>query len=96
MIGGVNYHASEGQVNSTLALRQPGSTIKPFTYTLAFEKLGMNPASLILDLPTSYKTSEGYEYDPKNYSLDYKGQITIAEALSQSINIPAVKTADKV
>ena len=51
---------------------------------------------MILDLPTAYKTSEGYEYDPKNYSLDYKGQISIAEALSQSINIPAVKMADMV
>lgn len=96
MIGGVNYHATEGQVNSTLALRQPGSTIKPFTYTLAFEKFWLKPGDMILDLPTAYKTSEWYEYDPKNYSLDYKWQITIAEALSQSINIPAVKMADKV
>jgi penicillin-binding protein 1C len=58
MIGGVNYRASEGQVNSTLALRQPGSTIKPFTYTLAFEKFGLKPGDMILDLPTAYKTSE--------------------------------------
>jgi len=83
-------------VNSTLALRQPGSTIKPFTYLLAFENFGLHPQDMILDLPTAYKTSEGYEYDPKNYSLDYKGQISIAEALSQSINIPAIKMADKV
>lgn len=40
MIGGENYHESTaGQVNTTLALRQPGSAIKPFTYTIAFEKL---------------------------------------------------------
>lgn len=40
MIGGKNYHESEGgQVNTTLALRQPGSTIKPFTYLLAFQNL---------------------------------------------------------
>lgn len=97
MIGGADYSESAaGQVNSTLSLRQPGSAIKPFTYLLAFGKLGLTPESTILDLPTAYKTSENYAYEPKNYSQDYKGEITLRQALSESINIPAVKLAERV
>lgn len=88
--------SSAGQVNTTTALRQPGSTIKPFTYVLAFEKLGLTPEDTILDLPIAYKTSENYSYEPKNYTQDYKGEITLRRALSESINIPAVKIAEKV
>ncbi len=59
MIGGKDYHeSSEGQVNTTLSLRQPGSTIKPFAYLLAFSRLGLTPESLITDLPVQYKTAE--------------------------------------
>ncbi|MDD2486753.1 MAG: transglycosylase domain-containing protein [Candidatus Gracilibacteria bacterium] len=96
MIGGMNYYKKEGQVNSTLALRQPGSAIKPFTYLLAFEKFSIKPNDTILDLPVNYKTSEGYSYEPKNYSNEFKAEVTFAEALAQSINIPAVKLMEKV
>lgn len=97
MIGGNDYSESTaGQVNTTLALRQPGSTIKPFTYALAFEKLGMTPESTILDLPIAYKTEENYAYEPKNYSQSYKGKITLRQALSESVNIPAIKLAEQV
>ena len=59
MIGGRSYEdRTDGQVNTTLALRQPGSTIKPFTYALAFKKLGLTPSDMILDLPIGYITSE--------------------------------------
>lgn len=97
MIGGASYTESiAGQVNTTLALRQPGSTIKPFTYLLAFEKLGLTPESTILDLPIAYRTSENYAYEPKNYSLTYKGEIPLRQALSESVNIPAIKLAEQV
>ena len=97
MIGGVNYaDTTAWQVNTTLALRQPGSTIKPFTYLLAFEKFSLTPESTIVDLPIAYRTSENYAYEPKNYSQDYKGEITLRQALSESVNIPAIKLAEKV
>ncbi len=97
MIGGKNYHeSSEGQVNTTLSLRQPGSTIKPFTYLLAFSHLGLTPESLITDLPVQYKTAEWYSYEPKNYSQDFQWQVTLSEALSQSINVPAIKILEKI
>lgn len=83
-------------MNTTLAKRQPGSTIKPFTYALAFDKLGFTPETTILDFPIAYKTSENYAYEPKNYTLNYKGEISLRQALSESVNIPAIKLAEQI
>ncbi len=47
-------------------------------------------------MPVSYKTADDYSYEPKNYSKDFKGIITYAEALAESVNIPAVTTLEKV
>lgn len=91
MIWWNDYNSKDWQVNGALALRQPGSALKPFIYLMAFENLQKTPSSTILDLPVSYKTSDWNSYEPKNYSLTYAWEITLAEALSQSINIPAVK-----
>lgn len=96
MIGWLDYHSPNGQVNSALAPRQAGSTMKPFTYVLAFKTLGYTPETKVLDTPTQFETQDGFSYDPKNYSLDFKGDVTIAQALSQSINVPAVKTIEEV
>ncbi len=91
MIWWNDYNSKDWQVNGALALRQPGSALKPFIYLMAFENLQKTPSSTILDLPVSYKTSDWNSYEPKNYSLTYAWELTLAEALSQSINIPAVK-----
>ncbi len=96
MIWWNDYYKENWQVNGSLALRQPGSALKPFIYLLAFQNLGKTPSSTILDLPVSYKTADENSYEPKNYSLDYAGEVTLAEALSQSINIPAVKLLNEV
>lgn len=96
MLGWVDYYLENWQVNSTTALRQPGSTIKPFTYLLAFKDLWYKPETTILDLPVQFYTTDWNTYNPKNYSLDYKWEVTIAEALSQSINIPAIKIVEQV
>lgn len=95
MIGWIDYYWINWQVNSRTSPRQAGSTIKPFTYYLAFKNLWLTPESKILDLPISFKTKEWYEYSPKNYDLKYHWEVSLAEALSQSINIPAVKIAEK-
>ncbi|MDD4151504.1 MAG: transglycosylase domain-containing protein [Candidatus Gracilibacteria bacterium] len=96
MIGGIDYNSKNGQVNSRTSLRQAGSTIKAFTYYLAFKNLGLSPSSKILDLPVSFQTKEGYQYSPKNYDLTYHGEVSLAKALSQSINIPAVKLTEQI
>ncbi len=96
MIWGINYYKQEWQVNSTLALRQPWSTIKPFTYLLASKILWFKPDDTILDLPINYKTIEWYSYSPKNYSLEFQQEVSLAEALAQSINVPAVNVLSQI
>ncbi len=82
-----------GKVNGTLALRQPGSTLKPFTYALAFEK-GFSPASLVADIETHYQGNRGILYNPQNYSKQYHGPVLMKEALGRSLNVPAVRVAE--
>jgi len=91
-----NYFWTDWQVNSVLALRQPWSTIKPFNYILAFKNFWLNWDSKIIDEPIQFFTEANYAYTPKNYSLKYKWEVSLKEALSQSLNIPAVKILEKV
>lgn len=96
LMGGADYSSGEGgQVNAVFAPRQVGSTMKPFTYLLAVEK-GVKIDDTVLDLPVAFETADGMPYEPKNYSLSYRGPVTVAEALAGSLNVPAVKMAEKV
>jgi 1A family penicillin-binding protein len=97
MLGSADFNDPEidGQVNVTLRLRQPGSSIKPVTYVTAFEK-GWTPASLIWDVETEFKDALGRSYVPKNYDRKERGPVLVRQALAQSLNIPAVKTLDFV
>jgi len=90
MIGSKDFFDSgtDGQVNGALSLRQPGSTLKPFTYGLALER-GWTAADIIYDNPLQYSTPQG-PYSPRNYDLKYHGPIRLREALACSYNIPAV------
>lgn len=96
MIGWKNYSSIDGQVNSVLSLRQPGSTIKAFTYLLASKELWFKPNDTILDLPVLYKTKDDYSYEPKNYSTKFEWEVTLWEALAQSMNVPAVRLLEKL
>lgn len=82
-----DYH-HDGQVNGSLALRQPGSTLKPFTYALALER-GKTAASLLDDDEVQFSTPNG-NYHPENYDKRYHGQVRLREALACSYNVPAV------
>jgi penicillin-binding protein 1C len=84
----------DGQVNGALALRQPGSTLKPFTYSLALEN-GLTAASLIDDSPVQYPSLEEH-YRPQNYDRRYHGLISLRAALACSYNIPAVAVLQAV
>ena len=81
---------SDGQVNLTLALRQPGSAIKPLTYSLAFLH-GATPNTTIDDSPVCFRFSGQSDYCPKNYDGRFHGSITLRTALASSYNIPATK-----
>jgi 1A family penicillin-binding protein len=93
MIGSKDYFDFEhdGEVNVTTRPRQPGSSIKPLTYALAFEK-GFSPGTLVADTPTIYSIPGSPAYSPKNYDGKFHGTVTLREALASSYNIPAVKT----
>ncbi len=101
MVGSRDYFDKEidGNFNVTTALRQPGSTFKPFVYAAAFNK-GYTPETILFDLETQFSTSCQVDdtsstppcYSPKNYDDKFRGPMTLREALAQSINVPAVKT----
>ena len=106
MVGSPDYFdpAISGAVNAALALRQPGSAIKPLTYAAALDPdapraAGEAPwtaATLIADLRTAFVTAEGEPYVPNNYDRRYHGPVTVRTALANSYNIPAVRTLDFV
>ncbi len=101
MLGSPDYFNAkiDGAVNATIAYRQPGSSIKPITYAAAFDPEApapLTPASMILDVRTSFPTREGDPYVPKNYDLQFHGPVSAREALASSYNIPAVKVLEHV
>jgi len=90
MVGGKDFHANRFN-RATMALRQPGSAFKPFVYAYAIEQ-GFAQNKKILDAPVVYKgTQDGKDWKPENFSLDYKGELTLRRALVISQNIPAVR-----
>lgn len=82
-----NDRAHQGQVDGVKALRSPGSTLKPFLYGLAYDAGIATPQSVVADVPINLAG-----YTPENYDLQFRGNVTINDALRHSLNIPAVKT----
>jgi 1A family penicillin-binding protein len=98
MLGSPDYFSAriDGAVNGTTALRQPGSSIKPITYAAAFEQGAFTPATMMLDVRTSFVTREGTPYVPLNYDLQFRGPVRVREALASSYNLIAVKVLDAI
>ncbi len=93
MVGSKDYFAKDydGQVNVVTSLRQPGSSIKPVTYALAFEK-GYSPAHMLMDVKTEFPGGgSNPTYVPENYDGKFRGFVQLRFALGSSLNIPAVK-----
>ena len=102
MVGSADFYNEEisGQVNMAVAPRQPGSSIKPLTYTAAFEK-GWTPSTLIWDVPSEFPPSGDPDdtrdpYEPVNYDGKFHGPVLVRTALGSSYNVPAVKTLNYV
>jgi membrane peptidoglycan carboxypeptidase len=96
MIGSRDYYRDDidGQVNNLLAKNSPGSSFKPFVYMTAFIKDGWSPGTIIQDTPIVYHEVSGASFQPQNpIKNSYKGNIPIREALAESLNVPAFKTA---
>jgi penicillin-binding protein 1A len=93
MVGGRDYELSKFN-RATQALRQVGSSFKPYVYTTAIDELGLAPDDLVLDAPITFATASG-PYTPHNYDDKFEGNITIRHALAESRNIPALKIAER-
>jgi 1A family penicillin-binding protein len=101
MLGSPDYFTAkiDGAVNAAIAHRQPGSSIKPITYAAAFDPTApdpLTPASMILDVRSSFPTKEGDPYVPKNYDQQFHGPVSARTALASSYNIPAVKVLQHI
>ena len=92
-VGSAGLFSSErsGFIDMTTAVRSPGSTLKPLIYGLAFELGLAHPESLIEDRPTAFRG-----YVPVNFDGMTRGTVTMREALSESLNIPAIVVLDAV
>ncbi len=95
MVGSRDYfdEGIDGNYNIATANRQPGSSIKPIIYAEAFNK-GYRPETVVFDVPTEFSStcySGGSCYSPQNYDEKFRGPISLRNALSQSLNVPAVK-----
>ena len=93
LVGGRDFNESKFD-RATQALRQVGSSFKPYVYTTVIDQ-GASPDDTILDEPVSFETPSG-PYSPHNYDEKFEGVITLRRALAQSRNIPALKLANKV
>ena len=94
-VGSSGVLSAAPEVDGVVALRQAGSTLKPFLYALAFERRDLTAASLIDDSPLAITTGNGL-YVPQNYSPDYRGWVSARMALGGSLNVPAVRTLVRI
>ncbi len=93
MVGSKDYFAEDedGKVNIIFANRQPGSSIKPLNYALAFRDERITPSTVIADVPTCFVVAGQPLYCPRNYDWEFHGAIQARFALGSSYNLPAVK-----
>src|SRR5712692_4288127 len=93
MVGGRDFNDSKFN-RATQALRQVGSSFKPYVYTAAIDQ-GATPDDTVLDAAVTFETASG-PYSPHNYDEKFEGIITLRRSLAQSRNIPALKLADRI
>ncbi len=90
-VGSSGELSAAAEVDGVLALRQPGSTLKPFLYAQALAQRRLTAASLLEDASTHIQTAGGL-YIPQNYDHQFKGWVSVRTALGASLNVPAVRT----
>ena len=90
-VGSSGPLSQAAEVDGVLALRQPGSTLKPFLYAQAIAEKRLTAASLLHDSPAQIATAGGL-YIPQNYDRQFKGWVSVRQALGSSLNVPAVRT----
>src|SRR5262249_37126405 len=99
VVGGRDY--GQSQLNRVLSRRQPGSVFKPFVYAAAFDNAAqgltpvITPATTVDDEPTTFEF-DGKEYTPNNYGEEFRGTVTLRDALTHSLNVATVKLAEMI
>ncbi|WP_407942871.1 penicillin-binding protein 1C [Methylobacterium brachiatum] len=93
-VGSAGYldPSRRGAIDMTLAVRSPGSALKPFVYALAFENGLAHPETLLEDRPARFSAN----YAPENFDLTFQGTVTARRALQLSLNVPAVALMEAV
>ncbi len=97
-VGSPDYfnEAKLGRNDGVQALRQPGSTLKPFVYELALEKGVIRPNTILADVPAHYAIPGAKLYSPTDYTETFLGPVRVRVALANSLNVPAVRVLEKV
>ncbi|PSM47986.1 penicillin-binding protein 1C [Chroococcidiopsis sp. CCALA 051] len=97
-VGSPDYFADAelGRNDGVQALRQPGSTLKPFLYQLALEQRLIRPNTVLADVPTHYAIPGARLYSPTDYSESFQGPVRVRVALANSLNVPAVRVLERV
>jgi len=90
-VGSADLVGSASETDAAAALRQTGSTLKPFLYAEAIAERRLTPASLLEDSPAQIAATSGL-YIPQNYDHQFKGWVSVRTALASSLNVPAVRT----
>jgi penicillin-binding protein 1C len=90
-VGSAGLDRAGGWIDLTTSRRSPGSTLKPLVYALAFDDGQAAPDTLIDDLPARFSN-----YQPENFDRSFRGEVTVADALQHSLNVPAVRVLDRV
>lgn len=88
--------AARGRNDGVTALRQPGSTLKPFLYERAFERRTIRPTTILADVPTVYALPDRKTYAPVDYSARFAGPVRARVALANSLNVPAVRVLSQL
>ena len=94
MVGGYDFKKSQFN-RSIQAKRNAGSAFKPIIYAAALDK-GLTPATIIEDAPVEYPDGAGGLWKPQNYDHEFRGSVTMREALTYSINIVSVKIMEQI
>ncbi len=97
-VGSADYFArtGAGKNDGVVALRQPGSALKPFLYELAFERRTVRPTTILADVPASYALPGLRAYRPGDYSGRFAGPVRARIALADSLNVPAVRVLSEL
>ncbi|BAY32592.1 penicillin-binding protein 1C [Nostoc carneum NIES-2107] len=97
-VGSPDYfnEAKLGRNDGVQALRQPGSTLKPFVYELALAKGIIRPNTILADVPAHYAIPGAKLYSPTDYTQRFLGPVRVRVALANSLNVPAVRVLEKV